>query len=594
MTPDQRPADPDHGSAAPQSLPTAAAWSIGAKFVDQLIGVASISILARLLSPSDFGLVAMAAALVAIVEVFTSFSFDWALVRVQSPTREHFDTAWTLKLCLAIATCVVLGILAIPLSDAIGKPQVAPLIVAMGVNTLIGGFENIGVVNFRRDMRFDREFRFRLAGRLAGFMVAVGTAATTGSYWALVLGMTASQIAGIVASYSMHSFRPRWDTTRRKELLSFSVWMMAGHVIETARQKFAALWLGRTLGSSAVGTYSMASQLSQLAASEIAAPINRTVFTRYSLAAGDVTALRQGFLRVSGLIWAIGLPAAIGIGVCAPQIVAVLLGDQWADSVAVLQILACAGVIGVMAANTHYVHWALGRSRFVTLLSGLALATFVVLALGLGPTYGLVGVAVAQVAASLLALCRQLSRVDQGDRIASDRDDRTHIPDSDCRRRHGLVRCLARPATLSRVECWPSCPAVPVRPFRRGRLWPVTRAHLAGFGATARPGTGGRGTDITWRVQAPGLAPDETGLVNTIANEAAETGIPAHQDILGPVRWHKCRQSRPTMLRFKSQQSMRPAGIPTPAGPSEAPDADPVAIPCRALPAYGRSPASGL
>lgn len=401
-TPNSKRTSP--GRETSQSLPAAAMWSLGAKFADQLVGVVSISILARLLSPNDFGVVAMAAALVALIEIFTSFGFDWALVRVQSPDRQHYDTAWSLRLMLAATTCLVLGVSSIPLSVAMHAPHIAPLIVAMGLNGLLGSLENIGVVDFRRNMRFDLEFRYRLAGRIAGILVAVGLAFMTRSYWSLVLGVTANRAGGIVASYVMHPFRPRWCVSKRAELLRFSAWMMAGNVVETARQRFADLWLGRNLGSTSVGVYSMASQLSLLATSEIAAPVNRAVFTRYSQAAGDITLLRNGFLRVSGLIWAIGMPAAVGIGVCASQIIAVLLGNQWGEAEVVLQILACAGVIGVMAANTQYVYWALGRSRFVTLLSAVALLVFATLASVLGSEHGIRGVATAQVAASAVAL----------------------------------------------------------------------------------------------------------------------------------------------------------------------------------------------
>lgn len=386
------------------SLSNAAAWSLGTKFADQLVGIVSISILARLLSPDDFGIVAMASAFVALIEVFASFGFDWALVKTQAPSRQHYDTAWTLKLLLATGTCIVLSLAAIPASNALNAPAVAPLMVAMGLNGLLGGLENIGVVDFRRTLRFDRDFRYRMAGRMAGLIAAVSTAWLTGSYWALVVGVTASRMVTVLSSYLMHPFRPRWSLAKRSDLLQFSIWLMAGNVVELARQKFADLWLGRRFGPGSVGFYSMAAQLSAIASTELAAPINRAVFTRYAQMSSEATSLRESFLRVSGLIWVIGVPAAIGTGVCADLIVAVLLGDKWTDTSRVLQILALSGLFGVMAGNTHYVYWALGRSRFVTMLSAVGLTIFVTLAIVLGSSYGLLGVAVAQVTASGVTL----------------------------------------------------------------------------------------------------------------------------------------------------------------------------------------------
>ncbi len=102
---------------------------------------------------------------------------------------------------------------------------------------------------------------------------------------------------------------------------------------------------------------------------------------------------------MSGVIWAIGFPAALGLGVCAHQIVALVLGKQWRDAASLLQVLAAAGVISIMASNTHYVYWALGKSKFVTALSLVGTLGFIVLTIVLGEMFGLIGVAVAQVIA---------------------------------------------------------------------------------------------------------------------------------------------------------------------------------------------------
>jgi lipopolysaccharide exporter len=375
----------------------AAAWTLAARQSDRLLGVVSIAVLARVLSPSEFGIVAIAGSVVALVEVLSAFGFDWALMRVRERSRAHYDTAWTLRVLSGAATFAVLAAVAYPVASYFRQPAVAAIVVAMGVNSVIGALENIGIVDFRLEMRFDREFRLRIAGKLAGIVVSVGWALATHSYWALVFGITASKLAGTVLSYFMHPFRPRWDLSQTAVLLNFSVWLMIGNVADVMSSRFADLWVGRYLGSARVGLYSMASELSTLATTEFAAPINRAVYTRYLEMAGDIPRLREAFVRVSGVIWAIGFPAAFGLGVCAHQIVALLLGRQWRDAASVLQVLAAAGVISITAANTHYVYWALGRSKFVTLLSLVGTVGFVLLTIILGQRLGLIGVALAQV-----------------------------------------------------------------------------------------------------------------------------------------------------------------------------------------------------
>jgi O-antigen/teichoic acid export membrane protein len=375
----------------------AAAWTLAARQSDRLLGVISIAVLARVLSPSEFGIVAIAGSVVALVEVLSAFGFDWALMRVRARTRAHYDTAWTLRVLSGVVTFAILAAVAHPAAIYFRQPAVAAIVVLMGVNSVIGALENIGIVDFRLEMRFDREFRLRIAGKLAGIVVSVGWALATHSYWALVFGITASKLAGTVLSYLMHDFRPRWDLSQTGVLLNFSVWLMIGNVADVMSSRFADIWVGRHLGSARVGLYSMASELSTLATTEFAAPINRAVYTRYLEMAGDIPRLREAFVRVSGVIWAVGFPAAFGLGVCAHQIVALLLGGQWRDAAGVLQVLAAAGVISITAANTHYVYWALGRSKFVTVLSLIGTVGFVVLTIILGRRFGLIGVAMAQV-----------------------------------------------------------------------------------------------------------------------------------------------------------------------------------------------------
>ncbi len=389
------PPKPQDGSAS-----RAVFWVLAARQGERLLGIISIAILARLLSPADFGLVAMATSVVAVVEVISTFGFDWAVVRLAEPTRAHYDSAWTLRLLCGVLVAVLLAAAAYPAAMLFTHPEVAWIIVAMGASSLLGSMENIWMAEFRRHSQFEPEFKLRMGAKVVGFIAGVGWAVMTHSYWALVVGALSSRVTATFLSYRLHASRPRWDLSMRGDLLNFSVWLLLGNLAETIRTRFADMWLGRNIGSRGVGFYSMASELSTLATSELAAPINRAVFAKYAQRSGDVPALRQGYLRVSGLLWLIGVPAAVGTGVCAEPIVRVLLGDQWDQAALVLQILAAAGLLGVITANTQYVYWALGRSRFVTSLSVIGSIGFIFFTLILGQRYGLLGVAWAQVVAS--------------------------------------------------------------------------------------------------------------------------------------------------------------------------------------------------
>lgn len=382
----------------------AVAWTLATRQSERVLGVISISILARLLSPGDFGLVAMAASVAAIVEVLSAFGFDWALIRLPVATRAHYDTAWTLRVISGMTIFAVLSAAAYPAALLFSRPAILPIVVAMGFNALLGSAGNIWMTEYRRTSRFDQEFKLNFFSRVAGFITSIVWAVHSRSYWALVFGTTASRFVMSLLSYRMHPRRPRWDLSRHADLMHFSTWLLLGNATDVLRSRFSDMWIGRNIGAREVGLYSMAQEIAGLASTEIAEPVNRAVFARYSQFEGDVARLRPVYLRVSGLIWSIGMPAALGIDLCAPDIVAILLGDQWSGATGVLRVLACANVMNIMAANTHYVYWALGRSRFVTLLSIAGAAVFIVFTLILGSYHGVLGVAWAQVAAAAVVL----------------------------------------------------------------------------------------------------------------------------------------------------------------------------------------------
>lgn len=132
-----------------RSIAKGAAWMVMFRAVERSIGIVSTLILARLLMPADFGLIAMAMSFVAILELLWTFTFDNALIQNTAADRSHYDTAWTLNICLG--TLIAIGLLAVayPASWFYDDPRLIPIILCLAGGAAIQGFENIGVVGFR-------------------------------------------------------------------------------------------------------------------------------------------------------------------------------------------------------------------------------------------------------------------------------------------------------------------------------------------------------------------------------------------------------------------------------------------------------------
>jgi len=356
------------------------------KLLDRSIGIVSVVILARLLVPADFGLVAMATAIIAIIELLSAFNFDMALIQRQEATRAHYDTAWTLNVAMAAVCALLVAAAAFPAGAFYGDSRLGPVMLWLALATWIRGFENVGVVAFRKELKLNREFQLLLTKRIGVFLATISIALATRSYWALVLGTLAGSVAGVALSYLFHPFRPRFDLSARGELFHFSKWMVFSNLINTLASRAADLIIGKSLGPGPLGLFNLAHEISHLPTTELSAPVNRAVYPGYAKAASDEARLTGQFLDVLGFTVLLTAPAAVGIAAVAPLLVPLLLGDAWLEAVPLVEILALSGLLVSMRTNAGYVFLALGRSEVLTAITVLRFA-LVVPALVLGTVY---------------------------------------------------------------------------------------------------------------------------------------------------------------------------------------------------------------
>ena len=226
-----------------------AAWMVLFRLFDRSVGIVSTAVLARLLIPADFGLVAMAMSVIAVIESITAFSFDIALIQKQDPQREHYDTAWTLNLLATAAGASITMLLAYPAATYYGDPRLAPVMLAIGAAWLVSGFANVGTVDFRRNLDFATEFRMLAIRRVITFVATMGAAWLFKSYWALIIGTAAGRISGLALSYAMHPFRPRLSLKYTRELLSFSGWILLSSLAGVLLSRVPHFFIGRNFGA---------------------------------------------------------------------------------------------------------------------------------------------------------------------------------------------------------------------------------------------------------------------------------------------------------------------------------------------------------
>jgi lipopolysaccharide exporter len=380
-----------------------ALWMVLFKIVERGLGLISTLILARLLSPADFGVVAMALSFIFMAELLTAFGFDIAIIQDRNATREHYDTAWTCNALMGLSITVLMLAAAWPIAHFYRKPELSWVVVALSFGPLLSGIENIGVVAFRKELDFRREFRFQVSRKFLGFIVVVPLAFLLRSYWALVAGILFSKLAGTVISYLMHPFRPRFSLSRVRELFVFSRWLLFNNALGFAKERISDFFIGRVQGPAALGTYNIAYELANLPTTEISAPINRALLPGFAKIETQSETVAAYGMAV-GVLSAVALPAAAMIFATAPFLVPVLLGAKWLAAIPLMEILAFNGALLLFQSSMCAVLLGRGFAARVTAANACFVVLQTTLLAVLVVPFGVVGAASAALASSLLCM----------------------------------------------------------------------------------------------------------------------------------------------------------------------------------------------
>jgi len=370
-----------------------AAFMVTFRFLDRLLGVGSTLILARLLVPEDFGVVAMAMSFVAIIETLGDLGFDVALIRKQDAGPDLYDSAWTAKVALGTFFAFLLLFARDVAAQFYSEPRLLAVMPVLALATFVQALENIGITNFRKELKFDKEFQFLLAKRLLGVIVTIVLAFLFRSYWALVIGILSSRCIGVVLSFTMHEYRPKFRSTGLRELLGFVKWLFLTRLTNFVNWRLADFVVGRTAGADALGAYRIAFEIAMLPTAYMIAPVNRALFPAYAHKAADRAALRAAFLKAMSVIVLVALPAGLGLALVADIAVVVVLGPKWIEAGRLLKALAIFGTSVAMLSNIGPVLVAMGKPKFESMLTIAFMVILIPILIVLTRKYGAVGAA---------------------------------------------------------------------------------------------------------------------------------------------------------------------------------------------------------
>ncbi len=322
-------------------------WTTSGQVGQQLLSVACTVVLARILSSSDFGIVALANSLLGLAVLVLGLGIDTAIVRRAEANQVYLSTMFWAATVLGLVAVAVLLLGSPLLASAVGSPDVAVYLAALSPIVLLNTSASVPLAVLRRRMQFARFFAAEMAGMVTYVIVQIGLALEGFGAWSVILGQLAMGVVSLISAFALAYWRPAWrfsPTLLRSELSFVSGnWTLQGVTFLTKNVDY---WLvAGIFGSASLGIYYVAFVLPAIVRVRINTAAAKVLLPTFARLRDDPERFSRAYLEVVRLQVGVGFPAMLGMAVLAQPIIAVFFGDQWPGAVEPLRWLAIATMV---------------------------------------------------------------------------------------------------------------------------------------------------------------------------------------------------------------------------------------------------------
>jgi teichuronic acid exporter len=388
-----------------QKTKSAVLWSMVDIFVNQGLQVLVVMVLARILTPEAFGIVAMLALFIGVAKVFIDSGFSSALIQRQNTTDTDASTVFFFNFGIGTAAALLLCAGAPWIAAFFKQPVLQSLTYVVALSLSIGALGSVHSTLLVKKLDFKTYAKVGLVSSLGSGTLAIVMASQGLGVWSLVGQMLAASIITVIFLWIWHPWRPLWvfSFASLRTLFRFGGYLTGMSLVNVLHTNLYSVLIGKFYSVHDVGIYDRAQKAQNMSGNLIMSVINRVAYPVFSAAAQDKERLARGFSKAQRLVMFLNIPLMLTIIVLADPTVRILFGDQWLACVPVLQILGVAGLMLPMQVFNVNVLMAQGRSD---LLFNLMLFKRTV-AIGLtvaASFHGILAIAWAQVLASIFAL----------------------------------------------------------------------------------------------------------------------------------------------------------------------------------------------
>jgi O-antigen/teichoic acid export membrane protein len=335
-------------------------------FLINIVQIAQLLILSRLLAPADFGLMGLALLSINFIALFSDLGIGASVIQKESPSAVGISSLFWTGLFVGWLFFCALWIASPIVSVWFSEPRLTWILRIAGLTLLIAPMGVIHGAFLEKEMQFGGLARIEVVASLLGISAAVGLAFAGATVWALVSALLANQTVRTIGyiAFGRGYWQPAmtFNAGALKEHLSFGVPLAMQRIVNYVTANVDFFFVGKLLGSQVLGHYTMAYNLANLPSSKLSPILSRVFFPLYARIQNDPERLRWGYLRMQEYATLVNVPLLFGMAASAPIFVPLILGKAWLPSVLLLQILCFVGLTRSIAGTIGPLLLARGRS----------------------------------------------------------------------------------------------------------------------------------------------------------------------------------------------------------------------------------------
>jgi O-antigen/teichoic acid export membrane protein len=380
-------------------------WTITDNWGRQLLGLVVFAVLANLLQPVDFGLVALAAVFVAFAQIFVDQGLGDALIQRRVITRSHIDSAFWAALATGTMLALTGVIAAIPIAALLDQPELAPILQVLSLTFILTALTSIQIGLLKRELRFKSLALRSILAVIAGGVVGIAMAYLGYGAWSLVGQQLASSVASVITLFTVSPWRPSLHFSRQefKELFTFGISVVGGDTVTFFTRNTDNLLIGAFLGTVPLGFYAVGYRILDTSQSLLINIARKVAFPALASLQQDPERTKRAYLKVSRVASAVIIPAYIGLALVAPELIVTVFGERWTDAGIVAATLFLIGPVLSLQAFGVALVYAAGHPEAIFKLR-LILMIVRVVGFVIAVRFGIFAVAVAYVVGGYVSL----------------------------------------------------------------------------------------------------------------------------------------------------------------------------------------------